>query len=829
MTYVKRYVVCAALVVFASSAAAVVWRVPGHADEIQTMIGDPRVVDGDTISVWGPEGVPPPYTYEENVDFLGKRLFLVNRSFLPGEVPYDSSWEHVTIDGRQLGTTVRIYGVLGTEPAVLKGLTITGGRNNLDYGGGIDCRSASLAVVKSRIYGNRARVRGGGVFWLGVGAKRAEFVGNLIEGNEVPEGNGGGLFVECWSSLSPPVTIYANVVRENSAVWCGGGMYLWRVTGSSIPPPPAGIASIADNVVSDNVLTAANPDERYGGGIFLGGGNWLGSARRNVVTDNTKHGIADRNASGGPLNLGEAGDPGMNVLMRNGDYDLYVDVAALEIPAVGNYWGYLDTPTILSRIYCYRPLLYDPVAASGKWFNVSANSLCETDVIITGDLRVEPSVELRIAPGRKFEFVLDPDTSLPGGGDVSLTDLILAGSGSSLQAIGTAEDSIYFTSWRHMEPHVPGDWYGIRLKPGSNASLAYCDVNSGYCGIDAEPGAFLDVVSSYVHGNLCSGVNMAWASGRISHSDIMYNEVNGIDFDMQGIVVEVSVADNHITHNGVNGIVAKGTALDAPCSIFRNTIESGLVGPVAAVHGIRLEDADAALAMEWNTVVGFHQAAIGAARSSTPMRYNHLLSTRFDGLFCTEGSSPVVRWNTIDGNEVGVKCELESYPDLGTEAAAGNNSILMGNTVWVANYNNDEVRAELNWWGTDEPDEYDKFIGSVDYVPWLTEPPGGEGGQSAGSSRMPMVTKLGECWPNPVAGRGRIAYQIGAAGVVSLRVHDASGRLVRTLCSGLRQPGFYTATWEGTDSRGRQVPSGVYFYRLNAPGASGVKKAVVMR
>jgi hypothetical protein len=52
--------------------------------------------NGDTVSVWGLVGVPPPYTYYENVDLLGKNVLVVNRSFLPnGGRGYDSSWEHV--------------------------------------------------------------------------------------------------------------------------------------------------------------------------------------------------------------------------------------------------------------------------------------------------------------------------------------------------------------------------------------------------------------------------------------------------------------------------------------------------------------------------------------------------------------------------------------------------------------------------------------------------------------------------------------------------------------------------------------------------------------
>jgi hypothetical protein len=36
-------------------------------------------------------------------------------------------------------------------------------------------------------------------------------------------------------------------------------------------------------------------------------------------------------------------------------------------------------------------------------------------------------------------------------------------------------------------------------------------------------------------------------------------------------------------------------------------------------------------------------------------------------------------------------------------------------------------------------------------------------------------------------------------------------------------------SWDSKDSRGRQVPRGVYFYRLDTPGFRDVKKAVVAR
>jgi flagellar hook assembly protein FlgD len=67
------------------------------------------------------------------------------------------------------------------------------------------------------------------------------------------------------------------------------------------------------------------------------------------------------------------------------------------------------------------------------------------------------------------------------------------------------------------------------------------------------------------------------------------------------------------------------------------------------------------------------------------------------------------------------------------------------------------------------------------------------------------------------------------AGNVSLQVYDVTGRTVRTLRNGFQKPGVYTATWNGRDEQGREVPKGVYFYRLDAPGFTDVKKAVLVR
>ncbi|HDR00365.1 MAG TPA: T9SS type A sorting domain-containing protein [candidate division WOR-3 bacterium] len=107
---------------------------------------------------------------------------------------------------------------------------------------------------------------------------------------------------------------------------------------------------------------------------------------------------------------------------------------------------------------------------------------------------------------------------------------------------------------------------------------------------------------------------------------------------------------------------------------------------------------------------------------------------------------------------------------------------------------------------------------------------GGGGGQQSGGNVGPHIRpELAACRPNPFSRLTQIRYQFPREGEALLRVYDASGRVVRTLAEGRHKPGVYTVTWDGTDARGRTVPNGVYFYRLDAPGFRDVKKAVVMK
>jgi hypothetical protein len=95
--------------------------------------------------------------------------------------------------------------------------------------------------------------------------------------------------------------------------------------------------------------------------------------------------------------------------------------------------------------------------------------------------------------------------------------------------------------------------------------------------------------------------------------------------------------------------------------------------------------------------------------------------------------------------------------------------------------------------------------------------------------KAPESTYLSQNYPNPFNPATRIAFGLSAPAHVSLRIYDAAGRLVRALVNDERRAGRFEETWDGRDSNGRSVASGIYFYRLNAGAFESTKKMILLR
>jgi hypothetical protein len=83
--------------------------------------------------------------------------------------------------------------------------------------------------------------------------------------------------------------------------------------------------------------------------------------------------------------------------------------------------------------------------------------------------------------------------------------------------------------------------------------------------------------------------------------------------------------------------------------------------------------------------------------------------------------------------------------------------------------------------------------------------------------------------PNPFAGTTVIAFEVPGAGQVRADVISIEGRLVRDLFDGYVIPGRHRIEWDGCDSGGRKVASGVYFYRVGYASKTITKKMIHLR
>ncbi len=89
---------------------------------------------------------------------------------------------------------------------------------------------------------------------------------------------------------------------------------------------------------------------------------------------------------------------------------------------------------------------------------------------------------------------------------------------------------------------------------------------------------------------------------------------------------------------------------------------------------------------------------------------------------------------------------------------------------------------------------------------------------------QPAVFKLQQNQPNPFNPVTTIHYAVPNAGHVAIRLYDTRGRLVRTLVDEDHQPGYFHFVFNGEG-----VASGIYLYRMEAPGFGETKKLVLLK
>jgi len=97
------------------------------------------------------------------------------------------------------------------------------------------------------------------------------------------------------------------------------------------------------------------------------------------------------------------------------------------------------------------------------------------------------------------------------------------------------------------------------------------------------------------------------------------------------------------------------------------------------------------------------------------------------------------------------------------------------------------------------------------------------------NTEIPTEFALNQNYPNPFNPETNISFSLPKEQNVSLVVFNLLGQQVRTLVNTSLSAGIHTSTWDGRNDEGANVPSGIYFYRLNTSEFSQTNKMVMVR
>lgn len=94
---------------------------------------------------------------------------------------------------------------------------------------------------------------------------------------------------------------------------------------------------------------------------------------------------------------------------------------------------------------------------------------------------------------------------------------------------------------------------------------------------------------------------------------------------------------------------------------------------------------------------------------------------------------------------------------------------------------------------------------------------------------IPTAYTLDQNYPNPFNPETRISYSLPEPAYVKLSIFDINGTLIKTLQDGNQSTGRYESIWNGENSFGLKVGSGVYFYRIQANSFVQTRKMVLLK
>ena len=76
----------------------------------------------------------------------------------------------------------------------------------------------------------------------------------------------------------------------------------------------------------------------------------------------------------------------------------------------------------------------------------------------------------------------------------------------------------------------------------------------------------------------------------------------------------------------------------------------------------------------------------------------------------------------------------------------------------------------------------------------------------------------------------KIKFSLEQAGLVNISIFNVMGQEVKKVLNNRRlNAGFHTKVWDGRDNQGRELPTGNYFYSIEAGDFRQTKKMILLK
>ena len=103
--------------------------------------------------------------------------------------------------------------------------------------------------------------------------------------------------------------------------------------------------------------------------------------------------------------------------------------------------------------------------------------------------------------------------------------------------------------------------------------------------------------------------------------------------------------------------------------------------------------------------------------------------------------------------------------------------------------------------------------------------------QNPNSPEIPKPYGLHPNYPNPFNPNTAISFMMKENCICELSIYNVKGQKIRTIFSNLSIPRneLLISNWNGKDEKGKEVSTGIYYYKLSSPTTNMTKKMILMK